>query len=205
MDFRVLPEHSMSDLKSLCVFCGSSPGNDPRYADSARSLGRLLGEQGIHLVFGAGGVGIMGSVAQACLDAGGTVTGIIPEHLTQAEAALPGLTETIVVPDMHTRKRKMFDRSDAFCVLPGGFGTMDETFEILTWKQLGLHDKPVVVADVGGYWKPFLSFAESMLREGFIKPRHMDLFTVVDTIDDVLPAARRKALASTAESHESLF
>lgn len=195
----------MSELKSLCVFCGSSPGLDPRYADSARALGRLLGENGVHLVFGAGGVGIMGAVAQSCLDAGGTVTGIIPEHLTQAEAALSGLTETIVVPDMHTRKRKMFERSDAFCVLPGGFGTMDETFEILTWKQLGLHDKPVVIADVGGYWKPFLAFAESMLAEGFIRPAHMELFTVVDGIEQVLPAARRKVLTAHEEAHETLF
>lgn len=195
----------MSDLKSLCVFCGSSPGHDPRHAEAARALGRLLGENGIHLVFGAGGVGIMGAVAQSCLEAGGTVTGIIPEHLTTAEAALPGLNETIVVPDMHTRKRKMFERSDAFCVLPGGFGTMDETFEILTWKQLGLHDKPVVIADIGGYWKPFLSFAESMMAEGFIRPTHMDLFTVVNTIDDVLPAARREAVTAREEAHESLF
>ncbi len=195
----------MSELKSLCVFCGSSPGHDVRYAESARLLGRTLGEAGIELVFGAGGVGIMGAVAQACLDAGGRVTGIIPEHLTQAEAALPGLTETIIVPDMHTRKRKMFDRSDAFCVLPGGFGTMDETFEILTWKQLGLHDKPVVVVDVAGYWKPFLTFADSMLREGFIRPSHMELFTVVERIADVLPAARCEALMADEEAHESLF
>ncbi|MFA7428948.1 MAG: TIGR00730 family Rossman fold protein [Rhodospirillaceae bacterium] len=195
----------MTELKSLCVFCGSSPGNDVRYADSARALGRALGEAGVELVFGAGGVGIMGAVAQACLDAGGAVTGIIPEHLTQAEAALPGLTETIVVPDMHTRKRIMFDRSDAFCVLPGGFGTMDETFEILTWKQLGLHDKPVVIVDVAGYWKPFLTFTESMLTEGFIKPRHLDLFSVVARIEDVLPAARREVLTADEEAHESLF
>lgn len=195
----------MSDLKSLCVFCGSSPGRDPRHAEAARALGRRLGESGIHLVFGAGGVGIMGAVAQACLEAGGTVTGIIPEHLTTAEAALTGLTETIVVPDMHTRKRKMFDRSDAFCVLPGGFGTMDETFEILTWKQLGLHDKPVVIADIAGYWKPFLAFAESMRDEGFIRPGHLDLFTVVDTVDAILPAARREVRTAREEARESLF
>lgn len=195
----------MSDLKSVCVFCGSSPGHDPRHIEAAQALGRALAADGIHLVFGAGGVGIMGAVAQACLDGGGSVTGIIPEHLTQAEAALPGLTETIVVPDMHTRKRKMFERSDAFCVLPGGFGTMDETFEILTWKQLGLHDKPVIIADIGGYWAPFLRFTESMLDAGFIRPQNLDLFRVVTTIDDVLPTARREAAGADEETREALF
>lgn len=195
----------MTELRSLCVFCGSSPGQDVRYVEAAQALGRMLAEAGVRLVFGAGGVGIMGALSQSCLDHGGTVTGIIPEHLTKAEAALPGLTETIVVPDMHTRKRKMFERSDAFCVLPGGFGTMDETFEILTWKQLGLHDKPVVVVDVAGYWEPFLRFAESMLREGFIRPQNLELFTVVERVEDVLPTARRAALGAHEAARESLF
>lgn len=195
----------MKKLTSLCVFCGSSPGNRPEYMEAGRRLGRQLAEEGIHLVFGAGGVGIMGAVAQACLDAGGTVTGIIPEHLTQDEMALPSLTETIVVPDMHTRKRMMFERSDAFCVLPGGFGTMDETFEILTWKQLNLHDKPVIICDLMGYWKPFLTFAESMLDNGFIRPTNLDLFDVVTDIDGVLPTARREVPAAAAGGETSLF
>lgn len=195
----------MSDLKSVCVFCGSSPGARPAYVETARALGRMLAENGIDLVFGAGGVGVMGAVSQACLDAGGRVTGIIPEHLTLAEAPVEGLSELIVVPDMHTRKRKMFDRSDAFIVLPGGFGTMDETFEILTWKQLRLHDKPVIIGDIEGYWKPFLGFAESMLTEGFIRPLNMDLFRVVDSVGAIIPAAREEARAASEKAEADLF
>lgn len=195
----------MSELKSVCVFCGSSPGARPAYMDSARSLGRALAENGVDLVFGAGGVGVMGAVSQACLEAGGRVTGIIPEHLTRIEAPLSDLSECIVVPDMHTRKRKMFERSDAFVVLPGGFGTMDETFEILTWRQLGLHDKPVIVADIEGYWKPFLSFAESMVTEGFIRPTNMDLFRVVERVEDILPAVREDVLKTSKKAAADLF
>jgi len=195
----------MTEIKSLCVFCGSSPGKNPRYLAAARKLGTSLANEGIHLVFGAGGVGIMGAVSQACLDAGGTVTGIIPEHLMAAEAALPGLTELIVVHDMHTRKRTMFERSDGFVVLPGGFGTMDETFEILTWKQLRLHDKPVIIADIEGYWAPFLDFADSMLDKGFIRPGNLDLFSVVERVEEVIPTARRDARAAHEAAASELF
>lgn len=195
----------MSEIKSLCVFCGSRTGTDPRYREAAEDLGRRMAADGIHLVYGAGGIGIMGAVASACLDAGGTVTGIIPEHLMQAEVALPDLTDLIVVPDMHTRKRTMFERSDGFVVLPGGFGTMDETFEILTWKQLHLHDKPVIVADVAGYWAPFLRFAESMLEQGFIGPANMDLFSVVTTVEEIIPTARRDASGARGAAASDLF
>lgn len=195
----------MSELKSVCVFCGSSPGARPTYVESARALGRALAASGVDLVFGAGGVGVMGAVSQACLEAGGRVTGIIPEHLTRVEAPLSGLTECIVVPDMHTRKRKMFERSDAFVVLPGGFGTMDETFEILTWRQLGLHDKPVIIADIEGYWRPFLDFADSMLKEGFIRPTNLALFRVVDRVEDILPVAREEARSASEKAEADLF
>lgn len=195
----------MSDLTSLCVFCGSSTGHNPRYLQQAAILGRQLAEQRIELVFGAGGLGMMGAVAKACLENGGRVTGIVPEHLTTEENPVSGLDELIVVPDMHTRKRMMFDRASAFCVLPGGFGTMDETFEILTWKQLGLHGKPIVICDIDGYWSPFLGFAESMLRQGFIRPRHMDLFTVVAQADEVLPALRADLQEASLEAAPELF
>ncbi|NKD77947.1 TIGR00730 family Rossman fold protein [Haematospirillum sp. H1815] len=195
-----------SSLHALCVFCGSSFGSSPRYADAANRLGTLLGENGIRLVYGGGAVGLMGTVAKACLEAGGKVTGIIPQHLASAEVAMEGLTELIVVPDMHTRKRMMFERSDAFAVLPGGFGTMDETFEILTWKQLKLHDRPVVIADIGGYWTPFLRFNESMAAEGFVRPEGLELYSVVSDVDDVLPAARNNLdLASRVHERVGLF
>lgn len=195
----------MTEVTSVCVFCGSSPGARPAYVESAQALGRELADNGIDLVFGAGGVGVMGAVSRACLDAGGRVTGIIPEHLTRIEAPLSGLSECIVVPDMHTRKRKMFERSDAFVVLPGGFGTMDETFEILTWRQLGLHDKPVIIADIEGYWRPFLSFAESMMGEGFIRPTNMGLFRVVERVEDILPAVREEVRSAAETSKTDLF
>lgn len=195
----------MTEVTSVCVFCGSSPGARPTYVESAQALGRELADNGIDLVFGAGGVGVMGAVSRACLDAGGRVTGIIPEHLTRIEAPLSGLSECIVVPDMHTRKRKMFERSDAFVVLPGGFGTMDETFEILTWRQLGLHDKPVIIADIEGYWRPFLSFAESMMGEGFIRPTNMGLFRVVERVEDILPAVREEVRSAAETSKADLF
>lgn len=195
----------MTTIKSLCVFCGSSPGANPAYVQAGQTLGRLMGEAGIRLVYGAGGTGIMGAVSKGVLDAGGKVTGIIPQHLVDMEAAMDGLDERIVVPDMHTRKRMMFDRSDAFCVLPGGFGTLDETFEILTWRQLHLHDKPVVICNINDYWKPFLAIGESMMKEGFIRPGNLELFTMVNRVEDVLPAANQAIPSVTQEPQTDLF
>jgi uncharacterized protein (TIGR00730 family) len=195
----------MTPLTSLCVFCGSSPGYDPIYENAGKHLGRLLAENGIRLVFGAGGTGVMGAVSRGCLDAGGEVVGIIPQHLVDMEIATPGLTELIVVPDMHTRKRMMFDRSDAFCALPGGFGTLDETFEILTWRQLNLHDKPIILCSINNYWQPFMDIAESMQEKGFIRPGHMDLFRLVSAVEDVLPAARDMIPMVTEEPTPNLF
>lgn len=195
----------MTSIQSLCVFCGASQGNDPVFMEAGRALGRLMAAANVQLVFGAGGSGVMGAVSAGCLEAGGRAVGIIPQHLVEVEAALPGLTELIVVPDMHTRKRMMFERSDAFCVLPGGFGTMDETFEILTWKQLSLHEKPVILCNVKEYWKPFVQFAESMLSHSFIRQRNMELFTVVDGVEDVLAAANRTAVAETDPTASALF
>ncbi|HIJ63914.1 MAG TPA: TIGR00730 family Rossman fold protein [Rhodospirillaceae bacterium] len=193
-----------SRLASVCVFCGSSPGSDPAHRLAAVTLGRLLAEAGVTLVFGGGSVGMMGALADAALAAGGKVIGVIPEHLTQLEAPSATVSELIVVDSMHSRKRRMFDLSDAFCVLPGGLGTLDETFEILTWKQLGLHNKPIVLANLGGYWQSWLDLVAATVAGGFTGPAATRLFSVVDSVDQVLPAARRGLLPATI-GQEGLF
>jgi uncharacterized protein (TIGR00730 family) len=181
----------MSLPASVCVYCGASENVKPIYKEAARAIGTVLGSNGIRTVYGGGKVGLMGIVADAALAAGGEVVGIIPQHIQSNEVAHLGLTELHVVESMHVRKRMMVDRSDAFVVLPGGFGTLDETFEIITWKQLGLHDSYVVLVNVAGYFDPLLAFVRHALSEGFLTPRHLDLFEVVDRVEDVLPALDR--------------
>lgn len=193
----------MSALTSLCVFCGSRPGADPAWMEAAQRLGTLIGESGRTLVFGGGRIGLMGELARATMAAGGHVAGFIPEHLERIEVADRSLPELHVVDDMHGRKLAMFERADAFCVLPGGLGTLDETFEILTWRQLGLHDKPIALLNLGGYWDPFLALVERVIDTGFASPSSRDLFTVVDTPEAVLPTlaadlAARPAAEATA-------
>lgn len=195
----------MTSLTSLCVFCGSSPGTDPAHMAAGREMGQMMAENGVRLVYGAGSTGVMGAVARGCLEAGGEVIGIIPQHLVDMEVAMKGLNDLIVVPDMHTRKKMMFDRADAFCALPGGFGTLDETFEILTWRQLGLHDKPIILCSIKDYWTPFLQIAESMRAEGFIRPANMNLFRVVRTVAEVLPVAREATPIATQAPQTNLF
>lgn len=188
-------------LRALCVFCGASSGIKPAYSEAASRLGTVLAQNGVRLVYGGGSVGLMRTLAQACLEAGGEVVGIMPQHLVDTELSMEGLTELLIVPDMHTRKREMFDRSDAFAVLPGGFGTMDETFEILTWKQLGLHTRPVVIADIEGYWAPFLNFNKSMSSEGFVSPASLNHYAVVSDVDHILPEVH-KHLGGADKVHE---
>jgi uncharacterized protein (TIGR00730 family) len=171
---------------SICVYCGSSADVAQSYKDAAVELGRYAGEQGVEVVYGGGRVGLMGLVADAALAAGGRVTGIIPRHILDMEVAHQTLTELIVVDDMHQRKRMMFDRSEAFIVLPGGLGTLDEGFEILTWKQLGLHDRPIIVANIDGYWDPLLALVRNGVDAGFIRPGHAHLFEEVSGIDALL-------------------
>ncbi len=181
----------MSAVKSLCVFCGASTPPDARYLEAAGHLGRLLAAEGIELVYGGGALGLMGTIARAARDAGGRVTGIIPHFLTKLEAKLDGISETIEVETMHQRKRLMFERSEAFAVLPGGMGTLDETVEMITWAQLQLHKKPILMIDVLGYWQPFMGMVEHVIASGFARPNTRDFLTLVPDVDSILPTLAR--------------
>lgn len=177
-----------SPIESVCVYCGSSFGARPDYREAAEAFGRILGQSGVRLVYGGGSIGLMGALARAALDAGGEVTGIIPRFLDELEVGMQGLSERILTDDMHTRKNLMAERSDGFVVLPGGLGTLDETFEILTWRQLQIHSKPIVLLNVAGYWDHFVHLLEHQAAEGFVRPQHLELFQVVGSPADVLPA-----------------
>jgi uncharacterized protein (TIGR00730 family) len=172
---------------SICVFCGARFGTDPAARDVATRLGEMLAGQGIVLVYGGGGVGLMGLVANAALKAGGKVVGIIPRFLLQREAGHPALSETVVVETMHERKLKMFERSDAFVVLPGGIGTLEELFEVLSWRTLGLHTKPIVIIDQGGYWQPLAALLRGVVEGGFAERTHLDHVAFISDLDDLLP------------------
>ena len=175
----------MKKIKTLCVYCGSNRGVDSRYACLARDLGTEMAARGISLVYGAGGIGLMAEVADAVLAGKGKVIGVIPEHLAQAEVKHGGLTETIVVKSMHHRKQIMFERADGFIVLPGGLGTLDEFFEILTWRQIGLHDKPVIVVDCADYWAPLQALVDQVVAQGFATPKVQSLYHEVNSVAEV--------------------
>ena len=175
----------MAAVASLCVFCGAQTGRNPAHAEVARSLGAAMAHRGITLIYGAGGIGLMGVMADAVLAGGGTVVGVIPESLESLEVAHRELSEKVVTEDMFQRKQIMMDRADAFVVLPGGFGSLDEFFEVLTWKQLGLHDKPVVVLDSEGYWGPLLDLLDHVSAEGFAPQATSSLATVVRSTDEL--------------------
>ena len=176
-------------LSSLCVFCGSQIGNNSDFSKAAQSLGEALAEREITLVFGGGRVGLMGTLADAVLENGGKAIGVIPKFLEDKELAHAAVTEMIVVPDMHTRKRTMFDTADAFCVLPGGVGTLDEMFEIVTWRQLHRHNKPIIVLNTAGYWSTLIQLFDQVITSGFAHKGHDSLITVVDHPKDVLSSA----------------
>ena len=178
----------MSFPKSICVYCGAAKGEDLAHRAAAERLGKLMAESGIRLIFGGGRIGMMGIVADAVMDNGGEVVGVIPEHLHDIEVGHQGLTELHIVDSMHTRKNKMFELSDAFVVLPGGLGTLDETFEIITWRQLGLHDKPVILVNNNNYWDPFRDLVQHVIDSGYARENCINLFSVVNGIDDVIPA-----------------
>ncbi|GAB4574958.1 MAG: TIGR00730 family Rossman fold protein [Rhodothalassiaceae bacterium] len=173
----------MAEVKSICVYCGSRTGVRESYAALARKTGRSIAARGMTLVYGGGQVGLMGLSARAALEAGGRVIGIIPEHLDRIEIAQTGLSELHVVRDMHIRKKMMFDRSDAFLVLPGGLGTLDEFIEVTTWSQLDLHDRPIYLLDHEGYWQKLLALIDHVIAEGFASETSRSLFRVVPTLD----------------------
>jgi len=178
----------MSQISALCIYCGASQNVDPRHLEKADELGRVTAGKGVELVYGGGHSGMMGAAADGALRAGGRVTGIIPEHLKEREAAHSGVTEMIVVDSMHVRKQKMFERSDAFCILPGGLGTLDETFEIITWKQLGLHDKPIILLNLYGFWDPLMEMVQRQVKGGYLHDDPEYLFSLANDIEDVFTA-----------------
>jgi uncharacterized protein (TIGR00730 family) len=182
----------MTAPRSLCVYCGSSVGANARYREAAQRLGQLMAENGIRLIYGGGRVGLMGLLADAVIAGGGEVVGIIPEFLDTREVGHRDVTELRVVDSMHIRKNMMVELSDAFAVLPGGFGTLDETFETLTWRQLRLHDKPIVLINFDDYWDPFLRLVDHVVAEGFARPECRELFTVVDRVEDVIAVIARQ-------------
>lgn len=189
----------MKDIRSICVYCGSGAGSDPAFAEAAEALGKSMAQAGIRLVYGGGNVGLMGIVARAVLDNGGEVSGIIPEFLKARELMLPDAQETIVVPDMHTRKRLMFEKADAFVAMPGGIGTLEELVEQMTWAQLGQHTKPILMLNTKNFWKPLLVLLEHMRETGFIRPGLEIKYLVSEKPEDVVPmllsVARRFGLA----------
>ena len=183
----------MSAIRNVCVYCGSSAGADARFGDAAEELGRALATNGVGLVYGGGGEGLMGRLAKSTLDAGGYVTGIIPGFLIRKEHPLTGAQEMIVVEDMHERKQTMFDRADAFVALPGGVGTLEELVEQITWAQLGRHKKPILLASIAGFWDPLCRLLDHMKELQFIREGLAFDLLVAERIEDVLPMLLKAA------------
>jgi uncharacterized protein (TIGR00730 family) len=177
----------MSTIESICVYCASGPGNNPAFMDAARKLGRILAENGIRLVYGGGSVGLMGALAESVIDHGGVVTGVIPEFLVNREHMLRRVQERIITPDMHERKRVMFERADAFVALPGGVGTLEELVEQLTWAQLGRHKKPILILNTADFWEPLCQLLEQMERLDFIRAGLPVKLLVAERVEDILP------------------
>jgi uncharacterized protein (TIGR00730 family) len=182
---------ALSPIRSICVYCGSQPGRDPSHIQAGRILGKAIADNGLRLVYGGGMRGIMGAVASGVMSNGGNVLGIIPEFLMDKEATkhdLTSLTEVIVTQDMHQRKHRMFEEADAFVTLPGGIGTLEEIVEIMTWAQLGRHGKPMVFANINGFWDPMLELIEHMRDQGFVHTAHLVQPLVIDRAEDIIPA-----------------
>ncbi|NLH80141.1 MAG: TIGR00730 family Rossman fold protein [Phyllobacteriaceae bacterium] len=182
----------MSGLGSICIYCGAGKGADPAFVTAAVDLGRLLAREGIRLVYGGGSLGLMGATAKACLAEGGHVTGIIPQFLVDMEVMLPEVSELVVTADMHERKKLMFEKADAFVALPGGIGTLEEVVEQMTWAQLGQHAKPIMLANIGGFWDPFVSLLEHMKDNAFIRSGFDLSYGVANGIDEILPKMRKR-------------
>ncbi len=185
----------MAALTSICVYCGSSAGENPAFTEAATVLGTAMAGAGVRLIYGGGSVGLMGTVARATLDAGGAVTGIIPRFLLGRERRPDDLTETILVDNMHERKMIMFEQADAFVALPGGVGTLEELVEQITWAQLGRHRKPILLANIGGFWDALLALFNFMSQQGFIRPGMELSYLVAEEAERIVP----KLLAAAAE------
>lgn len=183
----------MAEIETVCVYCGSGPGTDPSFVEAARAFGKILAENGIGLVYGGGSLGLMGAVANSVIDHGGRVTGIIPEFLTEREKMIKRAQEVIVTRDMHERKQQMFERADGFVALPGGIGTLEELVEQMTWAQLGRHKKPIVMANIKGFWDPLCALLDHMRELAFIRPSIPIEPIIVDRVDEVLPKMREAA------------
>jgi len=177
----------MSQIRSICVYCGSGPGADPAFVAAARAFGTILAQNKVRLIYGGGAIGLMGEIASAVLDHGGEVTGIIPEFLKEPEIALKRVQELVVTPNLHQRKQIMFERADAFVALPGGIGTLEELVEQLTWAQLGRHKKPILLANINGFWDPLRTLLDHMTSLKFIRPGLSVRYIVVDRVEDILP------------------
>ena len=186
---------------SICVYCGARSGADPRFAAEGAALGRALAQAGWRLVYGAGDVGLMGIVARAAQEAGGETFGVIPEHLVRLEVGKRDLTHFVVTETMHERKKVMLMNADAVVVLPGGAGSLDEFFEALTWRQLGLHEKPIVLLDVAGFWQPLQGLLAHVIDQGFAEPSLLDFVLVADTAEAGI-AALRRALSARHDAAE---
>jgi uncharacterized protein (TIGR00730 family) len=194
----------MNKINALCVYCGSSVGADPAFVETARGFGKILAETGVRLVYGGGSIGLMGTLAGSVIEHGGEVTGVIPEFLTAAERPRRLAQELIVTADMHERKRTMFERADAFVALPGGLGTLEELVEQMTWAQLGRHKKPILVANINGFWDPLLALVAHMRGLGLVPPpaRGVNLL-VAESVEDILPKLR-EAAGTVSEAEKNM-
>ncbi len=193
----------MSTIKAVCVYCGSGPGNNPKFIETAQEFGRVLARNDIRLVYGGGSIGLMGAIAESVVDHGGAVTGIIPEFLKARELMFRRAQEMVVTRDMHERKRLMFERADAFVALPGGIGTLEELVEQLTWAQLGRHKKPILIANIDGFWDPLCMLLDRMRDRQFIRAGLTVTPLVVDAAEKILPALR-EATRLIAESETAM-
>jgi len=197
-----MPQAAMAQIRTVCVYCGSSPGNDPVFVAAATRFGEILADNGIGLVYGGGAGGLMGALANAALARGGDIVGVIPGFLIERERIFRGAGEMVPTTDMHERKRIMFERSDAFVALPGGLGTLEELVEQLTWAQLGRHRKPILIANLKGFWSSLLGVFDHMDDAGFIHSVERLNFLVADTVEEILPALQRAA-AAVPEAEEA--
>ena len=194
----------MTQISNVCVYCGSSPGINPRFVEAAKDFGKILAENKINLVYGGGSLGLMGALATSVLDHGGTVTGIIPESLLARERALTRVQEMVVTRDMHERKRLMFERSQAFVALPGGIGTLEELVEQLTWAQLLHHSKPIVLCSIDSFWAPLIEVFERMKASGLVYNSGILDDVICNEADEILPLIHRKLEAAALNSAVSL-